>query len=80
VAVGSIFPTSSKETTRPADIARLREVRAAVTIPVVAIGGIDASNITQVVEAGADAGAVISAVCGAPDPRAAAAELASAFR
>jgi len=80
VAVGAIFPTSSKETTRPADIERLREVRAAVNVPIVAIGGIDASNIRQVVDAGANAAAVISAVCGAADPRAAAAELAGAFR
>jgi thiamine-phosphate pyrophosphorylase len=49
-------------------------------VPVVAIGGIDASNIRSVIEAGADAAAVISAVCGADDPRAAARELAAAFR
>lgn len=80
VAVGAIFATRSKDVTRPADVQRLREVKAAVRIPVVAIGGINASNIRSVVEAGADAAAVISAVCGADDPRAAAAELAAAFR
>jgi thiamine-phosphate pyrophosphorylase len=48
-------------------------------VPVVAIGGINTSNIDQVIEAGADAVAVISAVCGADDPKAAAAELASRF-
>lgn len=79
VAVGAIFPTSSKETTRPASVDRLREVKAAVRIPVVAIGGINATNIAQVVAAGADAAAVISAVCGAADVRAAASELAAAF-
>jgi len=79
VAVGAIFPTASKDVTRPASIERLREVRAAVSIPVVAIGGINASNIARVVAAGADAAAVISAVCAAEDPRAAAAELARAF-
>jgi hypothetical protein len=46
-------------------------------VPVVAIGGINASNIRSVIEAGADATAVISAVCAADDPRAAAMELAS---
>jgi thiamine-phosphate pyrophosphorylase len=75
VACGSIFPTSTKETTRAASIERLREVKAAVAVPVVAIGGINASNIALVVAAGADAAAVISAVCSAEDPRAAAAAL-----
>jgi thiamine-phosphate diphosphorylase len=79
VAVGSIFATRSKEITRPASVARLRDVKAAARVPVVAIGGIDETNIAQVVEAGADAAAVISAVCGAPDPRAAAQELGAAF-
>ena len=80
VAVGAIFPTQSKDTTRPASLERLREVKAAVGVPVVAIGGIDASNIGSVIEAGADAAAVISAVCAADDPRAAAAELSAAFK
>ena len=79
VAVGSIFPTASKGDTRPADLDRIREVTAALDVPVVAIGGINASNIARVVEAGADAAAVISAVCAADDPRDAARELAVAF-
>jgi thiamine-phosphate diphosphorylase len=79
VAVGSIFPTASKDVTRPASVDRLREVRAAVRLPIVAIGGIDRSNIALIIEAGADAAAVISAVCGSHDPRTAAATLASAF-
>ena len=77
--MGAIFPTGTKGNTRPADVERIRAVKAAVRVPVVAIGGINASNIAQVIEAGADAAAVISAVCGADDPRAAAAELAAAF-
>lgn len=79
VAVGSVFPTRSKETTRPADPDRVRQVRAAVRVPVVAIGGIDASNIDLVIAAGADAAAVISAVCGADDPEFAARALSSRF-
>ncbi len=78
-AVGSIFPTDSKETTRPASPERLREVKAAVELPVVAIGGIDASNVAQALAAGADSVAVIRAVCAADDVRAAAEELASRF-
>ncbi len=81
IAIGSIFPTSSKdpERTRAATPERLRDVKAAVAVPVVAIGGIDASNIAEVLAAGADAVAVISAVCGAEDVRAAAEELVAAF-
>jgi thiamine-phosphate diphosphorylase len=77
VAVGAIFPTGSKEPerTRPASPTVLRDVKSAVRVPVVAIGGIDASNLREVLAAGADAVAVISAVCGADDPRAAAREL-----
>ncbi len=76
VAVGSIFPTGSKETTRPASPQRLREVKGAVRVPVVAIGGISEDNIDEVLAAGADAVAVISAVCAADDVRAAARRLA----
>ncbi len=77
IAIGSIYPTSSKEPerTRAASPERLGEVKAAVSVPVIAIGGIDASNIEEVMRAGADAVAVISAVCGADDPQAAAREL-----
>jgi thiamine-phosphate diphosphorylase len=79
VAVGAMFPTRSKDDTRPAGITRLREIRAAVRVPVVAIGGIDADNASQVIDAGADAIAVISAICGAEDPRRATAALAGLF-
>ena len=79
VAVGSIFASGSKEVTRQADPERLREVKAAIDRPVVAIGGIDASNVDRVLAAGADAVAVISAVCAANDVRAAAQELAGRF-
>jgi thiamine-phosphate pyrophosphorylase len=79
VAVGAIFGTVSKGDTRPANLDRIREVRAAVRLPVVAIGGINASNIRSVIDAGADAAAVISAVCSADDPREAARALSSAF-
>jgi thiamine-phosphate pyrophosphorylase len=82
VAIGSVFPTSSKEPerTRAASVERVREVKLAVDVAVVAIGGINASNVDQVIEAGADAVAVISAVCSADDPKAAAAALAARFR
>ena len=82
IAIGSIYPTRSKEPerTRAASPERLSEAKAAVGVPVVAIGGINASNIGEVVRAGADAVAVISAVCGADDVTAAARELVEQFQ
>lgn len=68
VALGPIFPTSSKNDAGPGvGLDSLREMRAAVSIPLVAIGGIGASNINEVIMAGADGVAVISAVVGQPD-------------
>jgi thiamine-phosphate pyrophosphorylase len=79
VSVGNLFGTSSKEDTRPATLEMLHAVKAAVAVPVCAIGGINASNIRSVVDTGADMASVISAVVAADDPRAAAAELAAVF-
>ena len=62
IAVGSIYPTPSKSGTRIAGIETLREVKSKVSVPVVAIGGINQDNIAKVIGAGADAVAVISAV------------------
>ncbi|MBF8267399.1 MAG: thiC [Dehalococcoidia bacterium] len=78
-AVGAIFPTTSKETTRPAGLETLRRVKERVSIPVVAIGGIHAGNVAQVVRAGADAVCVIAAVVSAPDPEEAVRQLVAAM-
>ena len=67
IAVGSIYPTSSKETVKVVGLDRLRQVRQAVTSPLVAIGGITRDNAAEVMAAGADAVAVISAVLQAED-------------
>ena len=67
IAVGSIFPTASKTDTRVVGLDTLRCIRQAVSLPIVAIGGIDASNAREVLAAGADSVAVVSAVLGAPD-------------
>ncbi len=75
IAVGDIFGTGSKDGTRSASPERLAQVRRAVGLPVFGIGGITAANVARVMEAGADGVAVISAVCGADDPLAAAEEL-----
>jgi thiamine-phosphate pyrophosphorylase len=78
VGFGHVYPTSSKSKPgEPKGPDAIREVSSAVTIPVIAIGGIDAANLKPVIAAGAWGVAVIGAVCGAKDPRAATAELAT---
>jgi thiamine-phosphate pyrophosphorylase len=72
VAVGSMFPTGSKPGFQLVGPELLRRVRPEIAVPLVAIGGITVDNVAEVVRAGADAVAVISAVCAAPDPAGAA--------
>jgi thiamine-phosphate diphosphorylase len=71
VAVGSIFPTTTKVGFQLVGPELIRRVRAEIPVPLVAIGGITAENAPSVLEAGADAVAVISAVCATADPEAA---------
>jgi thiamine-phosphate pyrophosphorylase len=80
VSVGNLFGTRSKEDTRPATLEMLHAVKAAVSVPVCAIGGITEANVASVVDTGADLAAVISAVTLEPDPRSAAARLAARFQ
>ncbi len=76
IGFGPIFPTSTKEHPDPVvGLAGLREVRAKVRLPIVAIGGITTKDVREVVAAGAHCVAVISAVLAAPDPGKAMAEL-----
>jgi thiamine-phosphate diphosphorylase len=79
VAVGSMFPTASKARFQLVGPALLRRVRPEIPRPLVAIGGITEANVAEVVAAGADAVAVISAVCGAADPQAATARFLRAI-
>lgn len=68
VAVGSVFPTATKPEFQLVGLDLVRAARQAVRAPLVAIGGITPDNAAEVIRAGADGVAVISAVCGAPDP------------
>jgi thiamine-phosphate pyrophosphorylase len=80
LAFGSFFPSVTKPGTVRAAPDVLRAARAAWALPIVAIGGIDARNAAVLIEAGADAVAVVSAVFDAPDVRAAARGIAALFR
>jgi thiamine-phosphate pyrophosphorylase len=79
--IGGVFATSSKNNTKapigPAGLTRVAEVlRARVAnFPVCGIAGIDAGNAAEVIAAGADGVAVISALSLKSDPQAAAREL-----
>ncbi len=74
VAVGAIFPTGTKKI-EVVGLEGIRRLRALTSLPVVAIGGIDASRAGEAILAGADGVAVISALSGAGDIEKAAGEL-----
>jgi thiamine-phosphate pyrophosphorylase len=75
VAAGAIYATGTKKGVSVIGLEQLTAIKKAVSIPVVAIGGIDSDNAPTVMAAGADAVAVISAVLGADSPRQAAAQI-----
>jgi thiamine-phosphate pyrophosphorylase len=81
VAVGAVFPTTtmSKGTRQVVGVETVRKVKGMVSQPVVAIGGIDRSNVGEVVGAGADCVCVVSSVTMASDPEAAARQLVDAI-
>ena len=67
LAIGPVFGTASKENPDPVvGIDGVRQARALTTKPLVAIGGITRENARAVIEAGADAVAVISDLLGEP--------------
>ena len=71
IGFGPMFGTTTKNTGYAArGIDMLRQIRAAVKLPIVAIGGINEQNVKQVWQAGADSAAIISDILGADDPAA----------
>jgi len=79
VAFGRFFPSRTKPEAVAASLDLLRGARAALSLPIVAIGGITPENGGSLVAAGADALAVIEGVFNQPDIRAAAARYARLF-
>jgi thiamine-phosphate pyrophosphorylase len=75
VAAGAIYATGTKENVAVIGLDRLTEIKTAVSIPVVAIGGINKWNTATVLAAGADAVAVVSAVLGTDSPQQAATQI-----
>jgi thiamine-phosphate pyrophosphorylase len=68
IGFGPMFGTTTKNTGYAArGVEMLGKIRAAVKLPIVAIGGINEQNVTQVWQAGADSAAIISDLLGAAD-------------
>lgn len=75
LGVGAVFPTATKTDAEPVARETLAAICAAVRIPVVAIGGLNAKNIPLLEGSGISGAAVVSAVMGAEDPEEAARKL-----
>ena len=75
IGVGAVFGTTTKKDARNLSIEQLQEIQRSVSIPVVAIGGINAANIADLSGSSVDGVAVISAIFAADDPGKATAEL-----
>ncbi|MBO4991762.1 MAG: thiamine phosphate synthase [Oscillospiraceae bacterium] len=80
IGVGAVFPTGTKKNARNLTVEKLREICDAVSIPVVAIGGIHAKNLPALKGSGVDGVAVVSAIFAAHDPAKATRELLTLSR
>jgi thiamine-phosphate pyrophosphorylase len=77
VGVGPTFPSATKEFTALAGLDFVRQAAAETTLPAFVIGGVNRATIDAAIAAGARRVAVSQAICGADEPRQAAAELLS---
>ncbi len=76
VGISPVFATPTKTDTAPAlGLSGVAAIRARVSLPLVGIGGIGPANAAEVIRAGCDGIAVVSAIVAAPSPRDAAAAL-----
>ena len=75
LVLGTIFPTGSHPGATTAGVELVREVAEQVSLPVLAIGGIDQDNVTSVIRAGASGVAVISAITASLNPESASSAL-----
>ena len=75
IGVGAVFPTGTKKNATPMTMELLQKIVVSVSLPVVAIGGINTANILQLCGSGVDGVAVVSAIFAADDPGKATADL-----
>lgn len=79
IGVGAMFPTGTKKDAESVSMKTLADIRGAVSVPIVAIGGIGPRNAAQFQNTGINGLAVVSAILAQPDIRAAARELRKQF-
>ncbi len=79
IAVGPVYATPTKAGRSPVGLELVRYAAEHARQPWFAIGGIDRTNVVEVAAAGAHRVAVVRAICDAPDPERAAAELRAAL-
>jgi len=73
IGISPVFSTPTKtDTNQPFGIEGVRKVMSFLRHPAVVIGGINSSNAVEIIRAGANGIAVVSAICGADDPQKAA--------
>ena len=75
LGVGAVIPTETKIDAKVVTLEQLEQIKKASDVPVVAIGGINAENLPQVLKTGVDGVAVVSAILSKRDVTAAAREL-----
>ena len=80
LGVGAVFSTQTKTNTRPVTPEIIRQIRAAVTIPFVVIGGVNSENIKELYGLGINGAAVVSAVVAQDDITAAARKMREAAK
>lgn len=68
IGVGAVFGTSTKKDARNLTVEKLKEITNAVSIPVVAIGGINSKNLMELSGSGVDGVAVVSAIFASENP------------
>lgn len=79
LGIGAIFPTDTKKESEAMGVNELRRIRAAIDIPLVAIGGLNAQTLPLLQGTQIDGVAVVSAIVSAQDPKAAAQRLCGAL-
>lgn len=67
LGVGAVFPTNTKGDASEVGLERLKQIHGITKLPLVGIGGINASNYAKVLAAGAQGAAIISGIFGADD-------------
>ena len=79
IGVGPVYATPTKEGRQPVGLELVRDAAEIASVPWFAIGGIDETNVGEIVAAGASRIAVVRAIRDADDPRAASARLRAAL-